>query len=348
MEVVVPLPDFHFNAATPSSPPPRFSTNSGFDFHHQRHVSAPNSPTSAAAIYAFLRETAANSRGGCQSSFPFDWEERPSMPKSHHDEKEVDFDFDFSIGFSGRHLAKTVQSPQAAVTSADELFELGMIRPLKLPPRLYTPVMGEQSPKSPRERGGLLSPLRRGRNQCRKELDPFAVAMAEATRSRKDSRSLSPFRGRGGEFYTPKSSPPRLPPTMAKGGRGWKLKLKDFFLSRRSSEGKTAGEGKNNDLCKNGSSSSSSTPSSSPSSSIAQTNEKKGLGDGGFAGEESMCSSFRSTESGSSRQGAVAPECAENTETDVKKKVMPSRQSKFSIRSIAGSKFAGTFIRRRS
>ncbi|KAK8921814.1 hypothetical protein KSP39_PZI020383 [Platanthera zijinensis] len=347
MEVVAPMPDFHFNASTPSSPPALFSTSSGFDFHHQRHISAPNSPTAAAAIYAFLRETAANSRGGCQSSFPFDWEEKQSIPKSYDDEKDVNLDFDFAIGFSGRHLAKTVPSPQATVTSADELFELGMIRPLKLPPRLYTPVMGEQSPKSPRDGRGLLSPLRRGRNQCRKELDPFAVAMAEATRSRKDSRSLSPFTGRGGEFYTPKSSPPRLHPAMAKGGRGWKLKLKDFFLFRSSSEEQTAGEGKNNDLCKNGSSPSSSTPSSSPTSSIAQRNAKKGLG-GGFAGEESRCSSFRSTESGSSRQGEVTPECTEKTEADMKKKVTPSRQSKFSIRSIAGSKFAGTFIRRRS
>ncbi|KAG0470048.1 hypothetical protein HPP92_016748 [Vanilla planifolia] len=41
---------------------------------------------------------------------------------------------------NGRQRGKVDRSK----TDADKLFEMGMIRPLKLPPRLYAPVMGER------------------------------------------------------------------------------------------------------------------------------------------------------------------------------------------------------------
>lgn len=377
MEVVVPVPEFHFHTAmnspyisAPSSPPDHFSdftTNSSiFEFKHHRHVSAPNSPKSSAAIYAALRKTAAATRGGRYSSIPFDWEEKPGTPKSPtFNENYDDFDFDFSFGFSGRHIDKVAQplpaSPgkAASFVAADELFEFGKIRPLKPPPRLYSPVMGEQAPKSPRN-GGFLSPLRRGRNQRGKELDPFALAMVEATRSRRVSRSLSPFKGRdkAGSFPTPASSPPRNPPPMVeKCGRGWKCRLKELLLFRSSSEGRgVRGERKRNDFSKYGSSSSSSSASSN--SSVGSAKGKTGFGVAAAAAAasggcgESSCSSFRSQETGSKRRGAVAPgemECTERTAEVMGKRLMaPYKQSLSIVQSFTAGKFGASFIRRRS
>ncbi|KAL0909317.1 hypothetical protein M5K25_020170 [Dendrobium thyrsiflorum] len=367
MEVVVPVPEFHFHTAmntpyisAPSSPPNHFTDSSSFfEFHHSHHVSAPSSPTSSAAIYAAFRRTAAATRGSRHSSIPFDWEEKPGTPKSaSFDQKEDDFDFDFSIGFSGRNMDKLSQLPPASpgkvasLVAADELFEFGKIRPLKPPPRLYSPVMGEQGPKSPRS-GGFLSPLRRGRNRRGKELDPFVIAMVEATKSRRESRSLSPFGGRGkvGRFLTPVSSPPRNPAPMAeKGGRGWMYRLKELLLFRSSSEGRVRGETKNSDFCKYGSSSSSSSASST--SSLGSAKGKTGFSAAGGGGcEESSCSSFRSEESGSTRRGPVVPQEPEFTENRTvvvmeKKLVAPYKQSMFSVRGFTAGKFGASFIRR--
>ncbi|XP_020575600.1 uncharacterized protein LOC110021450 [Phalaenopsis equestris] len=278
MEMVAPVSEFNFHTAmntpyisAPSSPPNNFTDSSFFEFNHHRehhHNSAPNSPTSSAAIYAAFRKNSAATRGSRHSSVPFDWEERPGRPKSSaFDEKDdFNFDFDFSLGFSDK-IAQPSPGKVDSFLAADQLFELGKIRPLKPPPRLYSPVMGEQIPKSPRS-GGFLSPLRRGRNQRDKELDPFVLAMVEATRSRRESRSFSPFGGRGkrGSFMIPGSSPPRNPSDMAeKGGRGWKYRIKEFLLFRSSSEGEGCGERKKNDFCDYGSSLSSSSASSNSS-----------------------------------------------------------------------------------
>ncbi|KAI0495532.1 hypothetical protein KFK09_021833 [Dendrobium nobile] len=376
MEVVVPVPEFHFHTAmttpyisAPSSPPNHFTDNSSFiEFHHSHHVSAPSSPTSSAAIYAAFRRTAAATRGSRHSSIPFDWEEKPGTPKSssfdqkedEFDQKEDEFDFDFSIGFSGQNMDKLSQRPPAShgkvasLATADELFEFGKIRPLKPPPRLYSPVMGEQGPKSPRS-GGFLSPLRRGRNRRGKELDPFVLAMVEATKSRRESRSLSPFGGRGkvGSFLTPVSSPPRNSTPMAeKGGRGWMCRLKELLLFRSSSEGRDRGETKNKDFSKYGSSSSSSSASST--SSLGSAKGKTGFSAAGGGGcEESSCSSFRSEESGSTRRGPVVPQELEFTENRTvvvmdKKLVVPYKQSMFSVRGFTAGKFGASFIRRRT
>ncbi|KAG0482609.1 hypothetical protein HPP92_010693 [Vanilla planifolia] len=312
MEVVIPAPEFHFIGLTdtayvsaPSTPPRHFGGDSYLDISQQFN-SAPTSPTAAAAIYAAFRNNC--SAAGNASSVPFAWEENPKAPKSrggNTDERD-DADFDFAFQIGGRRLGKGTPPAPPPLTDADELFELGIIRPLKLPPRLYTPVMGDRSPKSFRNRGGLLSPLRSGLGRCGKEVDPFTVAMVEVTSdrgretntmSRKGSRSLSPFRGKGGRgfFHTPNSSPP--PPSVSNvsckdkgsigGGRKWFLKNLPLFRNSR--------DGSKDRLCSYTSSSSSSY------SSLPSPKKNKGL-----SGKNSESSSFR-WDSGSGRRGAVTP-----------------------------------------
>ncbi|KAH6772649.1 hypothetical protein C2S52_004545 [Perilla frutescens var. hirtella] len=168
--------------------------------------SAPTSPTRISAFY----------HGG---AIPFDWEEKPGIPKSHvstapsstygdaEDQQLDDFAFDFS-GHLERHSLP-----------ADELFDGGKIKPLKPPPRFHydqnKPLESPKSPKSPRKIAQAFSPRHRAR-----DFDPFTAALeqtrkqsstderrgrerntsnqppASASRERNkgSSRSLSPFR----------------------------------------------------------------------------------------------------------------------------------------------------------
>lgn len=226
MEVVVPVKDFHFDSAASSpyvsapSSPKRFGRGGSSDpFDYYCHyTSAPTSPSRVAAILA------------SSSAVPFDWEEKPGTPKSPRSDDVDDFAFDFS-----GQLEKGVPLPD--LTTADELFEEGKIRPLKLkpPPRLYNlstvdksnkDSAGSSSPRSPKSPNrGLWAPRGRGKVVSSSEgkgFDPFAAAMTEATRgreretgssskssvqpsssisssrSRKGSRSLSPMRSGSG------------------------------------------------------------------------------------------------------------------------------------------------------
>ncbi|KAG0487210.1 hypothetical protein HPP92_009305 [Vanilla planifolia] len=208
----MPVMEFHFDRGMMET---YKGSDSCLDLYQQHHhyYSAPSSPN------AFTASSDAGSRNW-QSSIPFEWEEKPGTRNSYNGGVDVnnsdDFDFAFAFDSISKRREKVSYPPLAA---ADELFEKGVIRPLKPPPRLSSPVEGEQSPKSPKNRV-FFSPLRRGRGRTGKELDPFAVAMKETTgervkdrnrnytrsaahsmsysRSRKGSRSLSPFRGRGG------------------------------------------------------------------------------------------------------------------------------------------------------
>ncbi|WOK94319.1 hypothetical protein Cni_G03021 [Canna indica] len=257
MEVAVAVHDFHFDStctspyvSTPSSP-----TRLGGHFDLFRHyTSAPTSPTRASSIYAHFDAFASGDPlppPDAASGVPFDWEEKPGTPKSRGSPAKDDvFDFAFD---SGGHCHKE-GSP--VLITADELFEEGMIRPLKPPPRLQCPSMDDRSslassPRSPKPRG-LWSPRNRGRSAGGDEFDPFAAALAEATRdrwrerkptppSRKASRSLSPLRS----FFrtTPNSAPatataasPATPKSSSGGSKKWRLR--DLLLFRSASEGR--------------------------------------------------------------------------------------------------------------
>lgn len=156
MKVASPAHGFAFDSA-PSSPR---RPDDLIDLIHCCCTSAPSSPIRAAAIYEHLCTHGQLLRPPpLTSGVPFIWEEKPGTPKSH----------------AGRSR-----------TQVDSLFEEGhLIPPLKLPPRLQYPAIDDQSgvTSSPRARGLWTS----GGNQQRRgtgeaELDPFTIAMVEATR----------------------------------------------------------------------------------------------------------------------------------------------------------------------
>ncbi|KAK4437848.1 hypothetical protein Salat_0118800 [Sesamum alatum] len=190
MEVMIPspAPDFNFDSASTSpyitapSSPQRF----GSFFY-----SAPTSPT---RVSAFLHG------GAALSAVPFDWEEKPGIPKAkeahistatssnYGDAEEELEDVDFAFDFSG-------QLERSSLSAADELFDGGKIKPLKPPPRFqYDQNRPLDSPKSPRSPKKIIREAFSPRHR-KKEFDPFAAALEE-TRKEKDQENINDKRGR--------------------------------------------------------------------------------------------------------------------------------------------------------
>ncbi|KAG2605520.1 uncharacterized protein LOC120671390 [Panicum virgatum] len=247
---------------------PRLTGANPFDLF-QHFTSAPASPRRAAAIYAHFAEgnggvgrrdgdgeedsdgdeefqpRGSYATGG--SSVPFDWEERPGTPKrglGAGAANEAAWDTDFEFGTIADKAA-----PAETLTTADELFEEGKIRPLK--PRLKTadepkvrplkPPPGlldggsvASSPRSPMARGGMRSPRRRSRVGSGFDFDPFAAALLEAT------KAPSPLGGKedNGGGCGPGSPPKKLATRPASRSAGWRRwRLSDLLLFRSSSDG---------------------------------------------------------------------------------------------------------------
>jgi Protein of unknown function (DUF1645) len=251
-----------------SSTSPRRSINP-FDFSYH-YSSAPSSPTRAAAIYAEFKSEDdsffARASFSTSSNVPFDWEEKPGTPKSRNlanSERSITSSPEFEF-----NAPLEENAPKTDLTTADELFEEGKIRPLKPPPRLQLLAMDEQrtsmsansSPRSAKS-WALWSP----RTRAKSDFDPFAAAMAVATadrgreekitssHSRKVSRSLSPSPLARGNFLEENiasfksSMPPALNETSSTGTgtsksssnkSRKKWRLSDLLLFRNASEGR--------------------------------------------------------------------------------------------------------------
>jgi hypothetical protein len=144
--------------------------------------------------------------------------------------------FDFTLGFSGQ-----LREATPILAAADELFEGGRIRPLNTPrPSVPMPDDASSSSSFPR------SPRRRVEDQAAEALErgrPAAGnASAASSRSRRATRSLSPFRGCAGDDELPSSPPsPRTSMMRGCGSGSKKWRLKDLFLFRSASEGRAAG-----------------------------------------------------------------------------------------------------------
>ncbi|XP_019054795.1 PREDICTED: uncharacterized protein LOC104606242 [Nelumbo nucifera] len=159
MEVVILAPpngmDFNFDSACSSpyisapSSPKRFG----------EFFNAPTSPTRATAIYRGFNDFSITSGigggGGSSSVIPFDLEQKPGKSKSSDTQNDDD---DFTFDFSGQLETTSL--------TADELFGGGVIKPLKLPPRLQqvpskvddfatrkSVVSSPRSPRSPISKG---------------------------------------------------------------------------------------------------------------------------------------------------------------------------------------------------
>jgi hypothetical protein len=268
----------------PSSPnpfgllPPDDAAGDPFDLF-QHFASAPASPSRAAAIYAQFsganhdshddsadgddaghdddpddgfQPRASYSTRTVPSAVPFDWEEKPGKPKHGYASSATvaggdgeDADFDFGVLLD--------QSAQKApdLTTADQLFDEGKIRPLKPPPRLLDSGSVGSSPRS--ARSAMWSPRLRGLGGPGPDFDPFATAMANASKA----PALSPLGAAAKDasidagtdtvpmnpesVASPRSVP--LPASNAGGGRK-KWRLVDLLLFRRlSAKGRTTASG---------------------------------------------------------------------------------------------------------
>uniref|UniRef100_A0ACD5YQW5 Uncharacterized protein n=1 Tax=Avena sativa TaxID=4498 RepID=A0ACD5YQW5_AVESA len=248
-------------------PPDDAAGGDPFDLF-QHFASAPASPARVAAIYAqfsvvhddgadrdddkqddSFQPRASYSTRTVASAVPFDWEERPGKPKHGYasigatvaggDGEDADFDF-------GVLLDRGAQKAPA-LTTADQLFDEGKIRPLKPPPRLLDSGSVGSSPRS--ARSAMWSPRLRGIGGPGPDFDPFAAAMANASKA----PALSPL-GAGADAAIdagtdtvpmnpePVASPRSVPPTASNGGGRKKWRLSDLLLFRRlSAKGRASG-----------------------------------------------------------------------------------------------------------
>ncbi|XP_031489484.1 probable membrane-associated kinase regulator 1 [Nymphaea colorata] len=217
-------------------------------------TTAPSSPTRRTGVGLFYFSAPTSPSRTQSAVVPFVWEESPGKPKGSGSPVVNDFEFEFSARFAEK----------PAISSADELFYEGKIRPLKLPPRLLTPEgslpASPKSPKStlsPKSPKSTLSPkkLLRGAfsRPAMKDFDPFEAALEEArkTASRRErgtrrTRSLSPLRTnffRRGvaqeetERLKPSSAGSSSSSSAATGSSGKRWRLKDL-LFRSASEGR--------------------------------------------------------------------------------------------------------------
>ncbi|KAL3505213.1 hypothetical protein ACH5RR_035054 [Cinchona calisaya] len=284
MEVVIPIHtmDFDFNTARSSSMD--LSAPSSPKRFGEFYCSAPSSPTRLSQFYRefdeFLIANDENiSKTGNFSSaaVPFAWEEKPGKPKSSKavGTKDDQDDFAFNIGDD---FAFDIGDDfdETASLSAEELFDGGVIKPLKPPPRLQLPSVAKS--------GGASSSLSLSSStppklvifspRHKKEPDPFSPSPQKTTQrspaqergrergpsglkssSRRATRSLSPLRVSQYPWeeeqsfqqqnkIEPSSSNSIIPKPAAnsasflKGYKKWRLK--DFFLFRSASEGRAA------------------------------------------------------------------------------------------------------------
>lgn len=232
------------------------------------YMSAPSSPNGTPNFYySAPASPSAFFRGGEPLSgvsvVPFNWEEKPGIPKSHistatsstygdAEEDELD-DTDFAFDFSG-HLER-------ASLPADELFDGGKIKPLKPPPRFqYDQNRPLDSPKSPRSPKRFMreafSPKIRAKTP---EVDPFTTALEHTrnegvqengrrgrervintSRNKSSSRSLSPYRV-SDLLFDPETNQEKAGKDSSSSSTFssfWykKWKIKDLLLFRSASE----------------------------------------------------------------------------------------------------------------
>lgn len=222
MEVVIPSQslDFDFNSARSS---PHVSAPSTPRRIGEYYFSAPASPSH---LPRFYKEFGGGSRP--PPAVPFDWEDKPGTPKSPDG---GDFAFDVSRDWE-----------TASSLSADDLFDGGVIKPMKMPPSpsKFSRATGPSAAVS-RKSTVVVAPPYRGRDR--------GVALSKPP-SRRAARSLSPTRE---PQYLREDEEEKEPPPAAakgivssalaaplKGPKKWCLK--DFFLFRSASEGRAAGK----------------------------------------------------------------------------------------------------------
>lgn len=260
--ITSPPVDFNFDSACTT---PYISATSSPQRFGNYFLSAPTSPARVSALYdGFNHLHDGDALRTTAGEVPFNWEEKPGILKSRATRDEDD---DFAFDFSG-------QLERSSVSAADELFDGGKIKPLKLkpPPRLQYEGKPFDSPKSPMK---MFKQAFSPRNK-KKELDPFAAALEQSSRTENDrpgrertqhstnssrhkkTRSLSPFRASDLLFDSEKqentdiSDSPSSSSSFSSMITLWyrKWKLKDLFLFRSASEGRASNKDQLNKFLK--------------------------------------------------------------------------------------------------
>ncbi|KAG8389992.1 hypothetical protein BUALT_Bualt01G0037000 [Buddleja alternifolia] len=195
------------------------------------YFSAPTTPSHLSHFYNDSDDLYGDGGGGRASSVAFGWEEKPATPKSPIKINNNGDDFAFDV----------IGDLETASLSAEELFDGGVIKPLKPPPRLQLPPAA-----------GIIILTNNLRHS--NKTSPFAVAAQIAakaasppqrvrerggnmskTSTRRVARSLSPIRDTQYQWNKTKNS--SVCSTLAAYKKWW---LKDFFLFRSASEGRAA------------------------------------------------------------------------------------------------------------
>ncbi|KAG0535002.1 hypothetical protein BDA96_04G328200 [Sorghum bicolor] len=247
--------------------PPGASDADPFDLF-QHFTSAPTSPARAAAIFAQFdsvngggdkdddddggfqpRVSYSMSKPMVTSTVPFVWEEKPGKPKAEFaatvEAGEMDNDADFDFGV----LLDKASAQAQELTTADELFDEGKIRPLKPPPRLLESGSVGSSPRS--ARSVMWSPRLRGRltgpGSANASFDPFAAALTKAANAPSPPGAGGKHDAGGVDSASSRmvpgaaTPPPSTPPVTSNGGGSRKWRLRDLLLFRRAPKGRTAG-----------------------------------------------------------------------------------------------------------
>lgn len=297
MEVVIPIHhsmDFDFNSAR-SSPRRHIisAPSTPKRFGEEYYFSAPASPTRISQFYRDFEEFYSmiyeadgingyddqKEGSGSGATVPFDWEEKPGKPKvkppiviggsNDNDGGGGGFDYDFAFEVS--------EDFETASVSAEDLFDGGVIKPLKPPPRLQLPdaVKAKTSParqhhkkeSAATDTGTTSSAVQKSTSRRRTTEErergrvraPAGAGGASSSSSRRTTRSLSPLRV--SDEYPPweeedhqqQSNKQQSPKpsvtnnfsrnssalsTNSKNLKKWSFK--DFFLFRSASEGRAA------------------------------------------------------------------------------------------------------------
>ncbi|XP_073126777.1 uncharacterized protein [Henckelia pumila] len=219
------------------------------------YISAPSSPQRFGASFFYSapaspRVYAAADEGG-YVSVPFDWEEKPGIRKitkeeqistaassnygdaADQDLEEIDFAFDFSGNLERLSL------------SADELFDGGKIKPLRLTPRFHydqnhKPAM--DSPKKNKKKDSGLDLQGETRKQSFQEIshtrgrERISNNNNSSQSRHKSTRSLSPLRV-SDLLFDPEEATEN-PSAISSFASFWhkKWKIKDLLLFRSASE----------------------------------------------------------------------------------------------------------------
>ncbi|KAG6398693.1 hypothetical protein SASPL_140160 [Salvia splendens] len=217
MEVLFPSQtlDFDFNSArsSPHATPPSTPRRLG-----EYYFSAPTSPSHISQFYKgfdeFILDAARQS-----PAVPFQWEQKPGTPKSAViNAGDDDLDFAFDVGSDDWETASL---------SAEELFDGGVIKPMKQRSQARRIIQGAFSPRHRKNAAPLPE---RGRER--------GVALSRPP-SRRAARSLSPMRDDHPNLLEEEvAQTGKVNSVPSKGQKKWSLK--DFFLFRSASEGRAA------------------------------------------------------------------------------------------------------------